>query len=71
MIGVYLSEHPFSQYSKFIDTENMTLPSQINTELEGQNIVVVGLVSSVRELFTKDHRAFCSAILEDDAANMR
>jgi DNA polymerase III subunit alpha len=70
LMGVYLSEHPFSQYAKFIDTENTTLPSQINAELDGQSIVLVGLVSSVRELFTKDHRAFCSAVLEDDVANI-
>ena len=50
----------------YINTENTILPSQINAELDGQSIILVGMVSSVRELFTKDHRAFCSAMVEDD-----
>jgi DNA polymerase III subunit alpha len=70
LMGVYLSEHPFAQYVKYIDTENTTLPSQINAELDGQSIVMVGLVSSIRELSTKDRRAFCSAIVEDDAGSV-
>jgi DNA polymerase-3 subunit alpha len=65
MIGVYLSEHPFARYAHKIDTTTITLIGQINEELSGQEISLVGMVSSVRELSTKDHRAFCSAILED------
>ena len=70
LMGIYLSEHPFARYSREINTENTLLPSQINAELDGQSIVLVGMVSSVRELFTKDHRAFGSAIVEDDAASI-
>ncbi len=43
LMGVYLSEHPFAQYAKFINTENTTLPSQINAELDGQSITLVGM----------------------------
>jgi DNA polymerase III subunit alpha len=46
------------------------LPSQINAELDGLNIVLAGLVVSVRELSTKDHRSFCSAMLEDDVGSI-
>ena len=67
-MGVYLSEHPFARYAKLIDTENTILPSQVNAELEGQSLVLVGMVDSVSELFTKDHRAFCSAMITDDVA---
>jgi DNA polymerase-3 subunit alpha len=65
MIGVYLSEHPFARYAHKIDTTTITLIGQISEELSGQEVSLVGMVSSVRELSTKDHRAFCSAILED------
>jgi DNA polymerase-3 subunit alpha len=68
LMGVYLSEHPFARYAKHIDTENTILPSQINTELEGQSMVLVGMVDSVRELSTKDHRLFCAAQIADDVA---
>jgi DNA polymerase III subunit alpha len=65
LIGVYLSEHPFAQYANNLDTQNITLIGQISAELEGQNISLIGMVASVRELITKDHRAFCSALIED------
>jgi DNA polymerase III subunit alpha len=65
MIGVYLSEHPFARYARNIDPTEITLIGQINEELAGEEVELVGMVSSVRELSTKDHRAFCSAILED------
>jgi DNA polymerase III subunit alpha len=65
LMGVYLSEHPFAKYVKNIDTQKVTIIGQINQELEGKAITVVGMVSSIRELFTKDHRPFCSAMIED------
>jgi DNA polymerase-3 subunit alpha len=65
LMGVYLSEHPFAQYATNLNTQNITLIGQITAELEGQSISMVGMVASVRELFTKDHRAFCSANIED------
>ena len=70
LMGVYLSEHPFARYSKLIDTENTILPSQVNAEMEGQSLVLVGMVDSVHELSTKDHRVFCSAAIADDVANL-
>ncbi|HEX7474605.1 MAG TPA: OB-fold nucleic acid binding domain-containing protein, partial [Dehalococcoidales bacterium] len=69
LMGIYLSEHPFARYAKLIDTSVTILPSQINAELDGQIITLVGMVDSVRELTTtKDHKPFCSAMITDDAA---
>jgi DNA polymerase III subunit alpha len=69
LMGVYLSEHPFARYAKLIDTSVTILPSQINAELDGQSITLVGMVDSLRELTTtKDHKPFCSAMVTDDAA---
>ncbi len=65
MIGVYLSDHPFASYAPGIDPASVTLIGQINEELSGQEVSLIGMISAVRELSTKDHRAFCSAILED------
>jgi DNA polymerase III subunit alpha len=70
MIGVYLSEHPFTAYARLIDTTTVTMIGQINDELVGEEVSLVGMVSSVRELNTKDHRTFCSAILEDLEASI-
>jgi DNA polymerase III subunit alpha len=65
LMGVFLSEHPFARYAGHLDTTNITLIGQITAELEGESVSLVGMVSSLRELSTKDHRAFCSARVED------
>jgi len=64
LMGVYLSEHPFSAFADKISAET-TLCGQIDAELAGQTVEVAGMVVSVRYLFTRDQRPFASAILED------
>jgi len=64
LMGVYLSEHPFSPFANKIGSET-TLCGQIDTELAGQTVIVAGMVASVRHLFTKDGHPFASAVLED------
>ena len=64
LMGVYLSEHPFSAFADKISAET-TLCGQIDAELAGQTVEAAGMVVSVRYLFTRDQRPFASAILED------
>jgi len=65
LMGVYLSEHPFSSFAAKAASENTTLCGQIDADMAGQTVVVAGMVASVRYLFTRDGRPFASAILED------
>jgi len=65
LMGVYLSEHPFSSYVSRPAPETTTLCGQVDAELAGQGIVVAGMVVSVNYLFTRDRRQFVSATLED------
>ncbi len=64
LTGVYLSEHPFSAVAGELSAET-TLVGQIDIELVGQMVDIVGMVGSVRQLFTKDGNPFASAVLED------
>ncbi len=64
LMGVYLSEHPFSSFAGKTALE-ATLCGQIDAELVGQTVVVAGMVDSVHQLFTKDHQPFASSVLED------
>ncbi|MFC1956478.1 DNA polymerase III subunit alpha [Chloroflexota bacterium] len=64
LMGAYLSEHPFSSVANTVDA-GTTLCGQIDTELADQNLVVAGMVASVRYLSTRDGRPFASAIIED------
>ncbi len=65
LLGVYLSEHPFSSAARYLSSYVTALCGQIDAEMVGQGVVVAGIVTSVRQLFTKDRRPFVSAILED------
>jgi DNA polymerase-3 subunit alpha len=64
LLGVYLSEHPFNSFASNMILET-TLCGQIDAELAGQTVIVAGMVTSVRQLFTRDRHLFASAILED------
>jgi len=64
LIGVYLSEHPFAVFKEKIGTE-VTLCGQVDADLEGQTVRVVGMVTVVRSFYTRDHRQFVSVTLED------
>ncbi|MAF85632.1 MAG: DNA polymerase III subunit alpha [Dehalococcoidales bacterium] len=65
LMGVYLSEHPFSTFANKVASENTILCGQIDGDLVGQTVVVAGMVASARYLFTRDKRSFASAVLED------
>ena len=65
LIGVYLSEHPFSSFATKVASSSITLCGQIDAGLVGQTVVVAGMIASVRYLFTRERAPFASAILED------
>ncbi|MDH5695197.1 MAG: DNA polymerase III subunit alpha [Dehalococcoidia bacterium] len=65
LMGVYLSEHPFSAFASRVDSETTTLCGHIDAELAGQTAVVAGMVASVRQSFTRDQYPFASVMLED------
>ena len=65
LLGVYLSEHPFSPFADKALAENTTLCGQVDAEMDGQTVMVAGMVSSVRHLNTRDGQPFASVMLED------
>jgi DNA polymerase-3 subunit alpha len=65
LMGVYLSEHPFSAFADKIAAENTILCGQIDSEMVGQTVLVAGMVASVTHLVTKQQKSFVKATLED------
>ena len=65
LIGVYLSEHPFSPFASKAASENTTLCGQVDADMEGYTVRVAGMVASVRNLFTRDGQPSASVVLED------
>ncbi len=65
VLGVYLSEHPFSQAVRHLASNTTALCGQIDTEMVGQIVTVAGVVSSARHGSTRNGRPFVAAVLED------
>ena len=65
VLGVYLSEHPFSQAAHHLASNTTALCGQIDTEMVGQIVTVAGVVSSARHGSTRNGRPFVAAVLED------
>jgi DNA polymerase-3 subunit alpha len=70
LMGVYLSEHPFTPYASKIAEENITLCGQIDPDMAGQTVQVAGMVASVTHLLTKSQKPFVKAMLEDLDGNI-
>ncbi len=64
LMGVYLSEHPFAAVAAKVASENVTLIGQIDAELNGQSVVVAGVITSVRTFLAKE-KLCMSAVMED------
>ncbi|MDP2919026.1 MAG: DNA polymerase III subunit alpha [Dehalococcoidia bacterium] len=65
LMGVYLSEHPFSQFAGKIADENIMTCGQIEAEMNGQIVLVAGMVASVSHLITRAGKPFVKAQMED------
>ena len=65
LLGLYLSEHPFQQAAQQLASSTTALCGQIDFEMARQAVTVAGLVTSVRQGFTKSKRPFVNATLED------
>ena len=65
LLGAYVSAHPFQQAAAALAPYVTVQAAEINEELDGQEIVLAGIVRVVRPLTTKKGATFCAAALED------
>lgn len=65
LLGVCLSDHPFSYASQKLAAKVDVFCGQINDEMVGQTVITAGTITSMRQIFTKDRRPFVSAVIED------
>jgi DNA polymerase-3 subunit alpha len=65
LLGVYVSEHPFSGAAVKLATHTSALVSEINEEMDGREVVIAGMVNDVRTRATKAGNAFLVATVED------
>ena len=65
LLGVYFSEHPLASIAPKLANTTTTLCGGIDSEMVGEKVIIAGMVTSVRQLYTKDRRPFVIATLED------
>ncbi|MCL0038718.1 OB-fold nucleic acid binding domain-containing protein, partial [Dehalococcoidia bacterium] len=65
LLGVYLSAHPLVSAARDLGDKITAFCGQIDEEMEGQEVTVVGMVATVRKAMTRSNRPFVSAVLED------
>jgi DNA polymerase III subunit alpha len=65
LLGVYLSEHPLAEAAAVLLDSVSVQASELSEDLVGQKVIVGGMLTAVRTLFTKKREAMASATLED------
>jgi DNA polymerase-3 subunit alpha len=65
LLGVYVSEHPFSAVASALASHVTAVCSEVTAEMSGRELVLAGLVTGTRPLFTRDGRPFLAVELED------
>ena len=66
LMGLYISAHPLDNYSTFFEEQTIAL-SLVKPTIDGQEITVGGLVTSVRTIVTKNGKKMAFVGIEDKA----
>lgn len=70
LLGVYLSAHPLVSATKELGDKVTAFCGQIDGDMAGQEVTLVGMVSSARKGTTRNGKPFVSAVLEDLGGNI-
>ncbi|MBI4758587.1 MAG: DNA polymerase III subunit alpha, partial [Chloroflexi bacterium] len=65
LLGFYISEHPLHQVAEQVKGSTALLCGQIDGEMDGQGVTVLGRVSSARRITTKKGEPMAFVQLED------
>jgi len=65
LLGVYISEHPFTSAAVTVAKHTSALVSEITAEMDGRDVVIAGMVNGVRQLATKAGKPFVAVTVED------
>ncbi len=65
LLGVYFSEHPLASIASKLANTTTALCGGIDSEMVGEKVIIAGMVTSMKQLYTKDRRPFVIATMED------
>jgi DNA polymerase-3 subunit alpha len=70
LLGVYVSEHPFSRAAAALSHRVTAMCSEVSAEMAGREVVIAGIVASTRQILTRAGRLFLAAEIEDLSASV-
>jgi DNA polymerase-3 subunit alpha len=65
LMGVYFSEHPLTSVASKLVNTTTALCGGIDAEMVGEKVIIAGMITSMRQLYTRDQRPFVIATIED------
>ena len=69
LTGLYLSSHPFGEYSELAASKGAAALSDLEDEKDGAGVLVAGSITSVNRKINKEGRYYATAQLEDMGAS--
>ncbi|MFN0071820.1 MAG: DNA polymerase III subunit alpha, partial [Chloroflexota bacterium] len=64
-LGLYFSEHPFEQASRWLSSRVTADTSQVGPEMNGEMVTVAGIITEARRIITKRNDTMARVVLED------
>ncbi len=69
LLGLYISEHPFSEFKQFMNSTVIPIAG-LATHLKDYQIVVAGVISKIQKIITRTNEAMLFVKLEDLSGSM-
>ena len=65
LLGVYVSEHPFTRAAVALGPQVTAMCSEVSEEMNGREVIIAGSVTHIRQILTRAGRAFLAVEMED------
>jgi len=65
LLGVYVSEHPFTRAAAALGPQVTAMCSEVSEEMAGREVIIAGSVTHIRQILTRAGRPFLAVEMED------
>jgi DNA polymerase-3 subunit alpha len=65
LLGVYVSEHPFTRAAAALGPKVTAMCSEVSEEMNGREVIIAGSVTHIRQILTRAGRPFLAVEMED------
>ena len=65
LLGVYVSEHPFTRAAAALGPRVTAMCSEVSEEMNGREVIIAGSITHIRQILTRAGRPFLAVEMED------